>query len=248
MRQRFKCWSLLKRGPFFSLSMLDRIYKYQCHNIHSNQLFTQLNNLSTKLSLLLRQLICPFSYGVAVFDVLPPVRSYYAPSQDPVVSLVHLLLYNPSTWSSVFLSPYVPAPPGPSSFSPQVPRLFSVRDHTILILPPVLSLTRSATFTVPLIRALGILSLLVTPDIHLNIFISATFILFSFTFLIGVAFMPYIMAGCTTVLKTFPFSFTGILLSHSTPDTSLQFFHPAFILLVTSLSRCHPLLLLTQGT
>ena len=53
----------------------------------------------------------------------------------------------------------------------------------------------SATFTVPLIRVLGILSLLVTPDIHLNIFISATFILFSFTFLIGVASMPYIMAG-----------------------------------------------------
>ena len=68
-------------------------------------------------------------------------HSYYAPSQDPVVSLVHLLLYNPFTWSSVFLSSYVPAPPCPSSFSPQLPHLFSVRDHTILILPPVLSLT-----------------------------------------------------------------------------------------------------------
>ena len=37
-------------------------------------------------------------------------------------------------------------------------------------------------------------------------------------------------------IMTFPFSFTGILLSHSTPDTSVQFFHHTCILLVTSLS------------
>ena len=53
----------------------------------------------------------------------------------------------------------------------------------------------SATFTVPLIRVLGILSLLVTPDIHLNIFTSATFILFSFTFLIGVDFLDWLSAS-----------------------------------------------------
>ena len=44
-------------------------------------------------------------------------------------------------------------------------------------------LDSSATFTVLLIRVLGILSLLVTPDIHLNIFISAIFILISFNVL-----------------------------------------------------------------
>ena len=141
--------------------------------------------------LLLRQLISPFSYGVipimhhpkiqlflsyiCCYAILPPGLR----SSSPPTSL-HLHVHHPSLHNFLVSSQYV------------------TTYH--LNLASCTFFDSSATFTGPLIRVLGILFLLVTPDIHLNTFLSATFILFSFTFLIGVAFMSYIMADRTTVL------------------------------------------------
>ena len=62
-----------------------------------------------------------------------------------------------------------------------------------------------------------ILSLRVTPHIHRSILISVTSIRFSCLFVVAHVSVPYSIAGLITVLYTFPFSFTGILLSHSSP-------------------------------
>ncbi|KAK7086884.1 hypothetical protein SK128_003007 [Halocaridina rubra] len=86
------------------------------------------------------------------------------------------------------------------------------------------------SLTGTLITSFLILSLLVTPHIHLNILISATSSFFSCVFFIAHVSAPYIIAGLTTVLCTLPLNLIPILLSHSTPDTFFQFFHPACIL------------------
>ena len=63
----------------------------------------------------------------------------------------------------------------------------------------------SPTFVVPLILSFLILSSLVTtPLIHLNILISATSNFFSCAFFTAQVSAPYIIAGLTTVLYTFP--------------------------------------------
>ena len=72
-------------------------------------------------------------------------------------------------------------------------------------------------FVVPRMCSFLILSLRVTPHIHRSILISVTSIHFSCLFVVAHVSAPYSIAGQITVLYTFPFSFTGILLSHSTP-------------------------------
>ena len=62
----------------------------------------------------------------------------------------------------------------------------------------------SPTFVVPLILSFLILSSLVTPLIHHNILISATSNFFSCAFFTAEVSAPYIIAGLTTVLYTFP--------------------------------------------
>ena len=62
----------------------------------------------------------------------------------------------------------------------------------------------SPTFVVPLILSFLILSSLVTPLIHLNILIAATSNFFSCAFFTAQVSAPYIIAGLTTVLYTFP--------------------------------------------
>ena len=76
----------------------------------------------------------------------------------------------------------------------------------------------STTFVIPLIFSFLILSILVTPHIHLSIFILPTSNFFSCLFFNGHVSAPYIIAGLTTVLYTLPLIFTFILRSHSTPD------------------------------
>ena len=92
------------------------------------------------------------------------------------------------------------------------------------------------TFVLPLIFSFLILSNLVTPHIHRNIFISATSIFFSCAFFTARASAPYTIAGLTIVLYTFPLILTFILLSHSTPDTCFRFLHPLWTLWLTSAS------------
>ena len=94
----------------------------------------------------------------------------------------------------------------------------------------------SPTFVVPLILSFLILSSLVTPLIHLNILISATSNFFSCAFFTAQVSAPYIIAGLTTVLYTFPLTLKLILRSHRIPDTLFQFFHPDCILCVISAS------------
>ena len=62
----------------------------------------------------------------------------------------------------------------------------------------------SPTFVVPLLLSFLILSSLVTSLIHLNILISATSNFFSCAFFTAHVSAPYIIAGLTTVLYTFP--------------------------------------------
>ena len=94
----------------------------------------------------------------------------------------------------------------------------------------------SPTFVVPLILSFVILSSFVTPHIQRSILISATSNLFSCAFFNAHVSVPYSSAGLTTVLYTFPLIFTFILLSHNTPDTLFQFFHPLWTRWVTSAS------------
>ena len=58
----------------------------------------------------------------------------------------------------------------------------------------------SVTFTVPLIYSFLIQSLLVTPTIHLSIFISATSIFFSSLLFRDAASSPYVIAGLAIAL------------------------------------------------
>ena len=84
----------------------------------------------------------------------------------------------------------------------------------------------SPTFVFPLILLFLILPSFVTPHIHRSILISATSNFFSCAFVNAHVSAPYISACITTVLYTFPLIFTFILLSHNTPDTLFQLFHP----------------------
>ena len=95
----------------------------------------------------------------------------------------------------------------------------------------------SPTFVVPLILSFLILSTLVTPLIHLNILVSATSNFFSCAFFTAHVSAPYIIAGLTTVLYTFPLTLKLILRSHRIPDILFQFFHPDCILSVISASK-----------
>ena len=72
--------------------------------------------------------------------------------------------------------------------------------------------------------------------IHRSILISVTSIRFSCLFVVAHVSAPYSIAGLITVLYTFPFSFTGILLSHSTPLHFFQFIQPAPTRFVISVS------------
>ena len=94
-----------------------------------------------------------------------------------------------------------------------------------------------STLTVLLMCLFLILSFLVTPIENFNIFISATSISSICFFVTATVSSPYIIAGLTTELYTFPFTLAGNLLSQITPDTLLHPFHPACTLFFTSLSQ-----------
>ena len=101
----------------------------------------------------------------------------------------------------------------------------------------VIFLEACATLVVPRMCSFLILSLRVTPHIHRSILISVTSIRFYCLFVVAHVSAPYSIAGLITVLYTFPFSFTGILLSHSTPLHFFQFLQPASTRFVISVSN-----------
>ena len=94
----------------------------------------------------------------------------------------------------------------------------------------------SQTLVVPRMCSFLILYLRVTPHIHRSILISVISIRFSCLFVVAHVSAPYSIAGLVTVLYTFPFSFTGILLSHSTQLHFFQFLQPAPTRFVISVS------------
>ena len=79
---------------------------------------------------------------------------------------------------------------------------------------------------------------LVFPLAHLNILILAEMSVFSSFFFTAQRSELYVIAGLMIVLKTLSFNYTGIFLSHITPDTSFNFIDPILILLLTS--ACEP--------
>ncbi|KAG7298085.1 hypothetical protein JYU34_018855 [Plutella xylostella] len=88
----------------------------------------------------------------------------------------------------------------------------------------------SRTPRLPRTYSLRILSSLVTPHIHLNIFISAAWTALTCVCVAAQVSLPYIRTGRMMVLYTRPFNLTGILLSQVTPVTSRHFSQAAAIL------------------
>ena len=92
-----------------------------------------------------------------------------------------------------------------------------------------------STLTVLLMYSFLILSFLVTPIANLNIFIFATSISSTCSFLTATVSRPYTVARLTIELYTFPFTLAGNLLSHC--DTIFHPFHPSFTLFFVSFSQ-----------
>ena len=92
------------------------------------------------------------------------------------------------------------------------------------------------TFVIPLILSFLIPSSLVTPLIHLNILISAKSNFFCCAFFTAHVSAPYIIAGLTTVLYTFPLTLKLIIRSHRIPIPSSS----SSILILFCASSPHP--------
>ena len=112
--------------------------------------------------------------------------------------------------------------------------VFAISPHHNFL--SVIFLEACATLVVPRMCSFLILSLRITPHIHRSILISVTSISFSCLFVVAHVSAPYSIAGLITVLYTFPFSFTGILLSHSTPLHFFQCLQPVPTRFVISVS------------
>ena len=104
-----------------------------------------------------------------------------------------------------------------------------------LSLPSLIFIFYRSTLTVHLMNSFLILSFLVTPIANLNIFISAISISFTCFFVTATVSSPYIIAGLTTELYTFPFTCAGNLQPQIASDIFLHPFHPACTLFFTSL-------------
>lgn len=116
------------------------------------------------------------------------------------------------SWSSSFPSPST------SVMSTRFPTYFSSsHEHVTLTFSPVVSLV------FPMLQLFhDLFSLLIL--LHLVIVrISVTSTLLSWSFFIGHASSPYIIAGLATVLYNFPFIPILTFLSHKTPATFFQF-------------------------
>ena len=133
----------------------------------------------------------------------------------------------------LFLSPGISAPN--TFLSMCSPSLLITCPYQFNLLS-VIFLEACATFVVPRMCSFLILSLRVTPHIHRSILISVTSVSFSCIFVVAHVSAPYSITGLITVLYTFPFSFTGILLSHSTPLHFFQFLQPSHARFVISVS------------
>ena len=106
-----------------------------------------------------------------------------------------------------------------------------------LSLPSLIFIPNRSTLTVLLMCSFLILSFLVTPIANCSIFISASSISSTCSFVTATVSSPYTIAGLTTKLYTFPFTLAVNLLSQITSDILLHPFHPACTLFFASLSQ-----------
>ena len=128
-------------------------------------------------------------------------RSCASSSDNPLSDKSFLMLSNHLRFGlPLLLFPITVFPMYSSSLLETCPYHFNLLSWTFLDISP--------TFVVPLILSFLILSILVTPLIHLNILISATSNFFSCAFFTAHVSAPYIIAGLTTVLYTFPLTLT----------------------------------------
>ena len=144
-----------------------------------------------------------FYVGSMYDDIRLHVARLYTSSADSSFSLIssftltnHLLLglplfLLPCTFITIAL-----LPTQCSSLLITCPYHFDLLSWTFFVIP--------YTFVVPLILSFLILSSFVTPHSHRSILISATSDLFSCAFFNAHVYAPYISAGLTTVLYTFP--------------------------------------------
>ena len=147
----------------------------------------------------------PCSTLVHLITHQPTVPSiWYHRSRCPPFSLRSSSLH--FSWYFNFLCPRPTYRPSAHSLLITCPYHFNLLSWTSFAISP--------TFAVRLILSFLILSSFVILHIHRNILISATSNLFSSAFFKAHVSAPYISAGLTTVLKTFPLVFTFISLSH----------------------------------
>ena len=141
--------------------------------------------------------------------------------------LSQIVFHSPSTSSSVFLSCFL-AYPSPSFLRASSPLLITYPYHRIMRFWSFFKI--SPTFVLPLIFSFLILSNLVTPHIHRNIFIYATAIFLCAFLFTAHVFATYTIAGLIIVLYAFPLILAFILLSHGTPYTLFHLFVHLFAL------------------
>ena len=106
-----------------------------------------------------------------------------------------------------------------------------------LSLPSLIFSPNRSTLIIPLLLMYLFLIFIFSRYSHskLNIFFSATSISSIYFFVAPTVSCPYNIAGLTIELYNFSFTLAGNLMSQITPDNFLHSFHPACILLSTSL-------------
>ena len=165
-------------------------------------------------------------------DVPHLTRWYCAPSPDNSLSDKPLLMLS-NHLRLVFIFLLSLAPPSPSLSCPHIIILFAMHDTYFpalswIFLPPSLSLKKLILYS----------SQLGDSSQHLNILISATPNFVScaiFTAHVSTQWLQHCWSH--NCLVYFPLILKGILRSHRTPDTFIQFFHPDCIIFVIAATK-----------
>ena len=235
-KHKHKLSNWISYGILHSIKCRDKLYK-QLKTTHVDtpeyiRLKTNLDNFNILLVLIFSHF---YVVSMCLMRLLHLARSCvssldnsFSDKSFPMLS-IHLLfgftlLLFPCTSIAITL-----LPTHSSSLISTCPYHFNLLSCTFLDISP--------TFVVPIILSFLILSSLVTPLIHLIILISATSNFFYCAFFTAQVSAPYIIAGLTTVLYTFPLTPKRILRSHRIPVILFQFFHPDCILCVISASK-----------
>ena len=141
----------------------------------------------------------------------------------PSACFIHCILFLCINYSQIFPDVVMPSSLWSSSLLP-ITSLSTLSNIVVLPLVHMAHPSQPSLF------------ILVTPNENLSIFIFVTSIFLSFLLVIVTSSMPYNIAGHTIVLYIFPLTFSGTLLSQSTPVIFLQLYQPLWILFSVFLS------------